>query len=196
MIWKAPYRLPNARRVVVTRGFGATTEPMDPVGPHGEPHFHYGVDITFGDDRQSYGVPLVLPFPSARLIEYHTPEMGSTQSSFAKFRYRSASGNTYDLVLVHVQEIVFQAPYTLGDVVAYTGNVGKVFPKPSIGNPWDGAHLHLGLQRNGVWVDPLDWFDLWDCFIGEADAPEKDVPALQWALQSARALLAKLLGSK
>lgn len=196
MIFKAPYQVPTAKRVTVVRGFGPTNERLDPGGPNGEPHFHYGVDIVFGTDRETYGVPLALPFPEAKLISYVAPGDPGGANSHATYRYRSTSGNVFDMVLVHVSEIVFQYPLRFGAVVAYVGNVGTVWPQPDIKNPWDGAHLHLGLKVNGKWEDPMRWFDIFDPFIGEADDAQKDVPALSWALRKAMALYKQLVGKK
>lgn len=193
MMFKAPYKVPSRDRIRIGRGFGPTSEPMDPVGPDGEAHFHYGVDIVFGDARQTYGVPLVLPFPSAKLVAYQSPANPDTTTSFATFRWKSPEGDTYDMTLAHVSEIVFMAPYAFGDEIAFVGNAGKVWPKPDIAHPWDGAHLHLGLKKNGTWVDPKRHFDLFNAFIGPADEPQKDVPAVVWMIEKVRALLAKLL---
>lgn len=44
-----------------------------------------------------------------------------------------------------------------GDVIARSGNSGNVRPRPSAKYPYAGSHLHLGIQKNGVWVNPQNY---------------------------------------
>lgn len=44
-----------------------------------------------------------------------------------------------------------------GQVIAYVGNTGNVYPRPSASNPHAGAHLHFEVWVNGTRVNPSPW---------------------------------------
>lgn len=44
-----------------------------------------------------------------------------------------------------------------GQVIAYVGNTGNVYPRPSSENPHAGAHLHFEVIINGNRVNPEPW---------------------------------------
>lgn len=44
-----------------------------------------------------------------------------------------------------------------GQVIAYVGNTGNVYPRPSSDNPHAGAHLHFEVILNGNRVNPEPW---------------------------------------
>lgn len=49
-----------------------------------------------------------------------------------------------------------------GDVIAHEGNSGCVLPSPTSANPVAGAHLHFGVYKDGVAVDPKPFLDRGD----------------------------------
>lgn len=44
-----------------------------------------------------------------------------------------------------------------GQVIAYVGNTGNVYPRPTSSNPHAGAHLHFEVWVNGKRVNPAPW---------------------------------------
>ena len=44
-----------------------------------------------------------------------------------------------------------------GQIIAYVGNTGNVYPRPSSDNPHAGAHLHFEVIINGSRVNPEPW---------------------------------------
>lgn len=195
-MWKTPLQVPSAARLRTTHLWGASPLSVEPKGPNGEQHFHYGVDFACGTPGETYGTPVVLPFPQATLVNYNDPLPGTDGQRIATYRYTDPNDDDWDMVVVHLSEIVYRPQYRYGDVVGYVGNSGLVVPAPQIGDPFAGAHLHLGLKRNGRWVDPLLYFRSNDPFIGPDSGVERDIPAWRWALLKAQALLAKLIASR
>lgn len=49
-----------------------------------------------------------------------------------------------------------------GDIIAREGNSGCVLPSPNSANPVAGAHLHFGVYKDGVAVDPKAFLDRGD----------------------------------
>lgn len=61
-----------------------------------------------------------------------------------------------------------------GDVIAHEGNSGCVLPVPSLANPVAGAHLHFGVYKDGVAMDPKPYLDR-----GELSWPENPTTVTQ-----------------
>ncbi len=192
MWYKFPLKIPKGTRLTITQRFGKSTLPVEPEGPNGEENFHYGLDVVRENNIKTFGTPIVCPFPGAKLIGYAFDTPMSKSTNFIKLEYKSPAGFTYRMVAAHISEIVFRSSYEEGDVIAYVGNAGMVQPKPTPATPWNGAHLHLGLQVNGRWVDPLDIFDIEEPYEGESDDVNKDIPAIRWAVDELTKLLAAL----
>ena len=195
-MWKLPIQVPDVSQIRVTQRYGRSSFAIEPKGPNGEPHFHYGLDIARRTPMETYGTAVIMPFPHAELVNYVDPLPGTNGQRFATFRYVSPAGTQFDLVLVHLSAIVFRASYTQGDVVGYVGNSGLVSPTPQIATPFAGSHLHIGLKANGSWVDPEREFSTGLAFIGPDTSVERDLPAWRWALLRAQELLAKLIASR
>lgn len=175
-------QIPPTRVLTLTRGFGATDRASDPTGPNNEPNFHYGVDVVDGLPHETYGTPLVCPFHRAQLIRYFSDDRFSKDTDFCVLSGRGASGTRYELVFAHNSALFFRSEYKEGDIVALAGNDGDVSPPPTPAAPFNGSHAHIGLKANGVWVDPLKYFDIGNPYRGADDKPESDIPRLQWAV--------------
>lgn len=65
MKYKLPLAVPAGKHIYITQPYGRTYLTNEPVGPNGEPHFHYGSDIALGTPEETYGAAIVCPFPSA-----------------------------------------------------------------------------------------------------------------------------------
>lgn len=192
MLFKFPLLVPKGTRLTVTQPFGKTSLNLEPEGPRGEQHFHYGVDVVRDSVIQTFGTPIVCPFPRAKIVAYQFDQPMGDTTNFIKIEYVAPDGVSHKMVAAHISEIVFRGNYVEGDVIAYVGNAGLVQPKPTPTNPWGGAHSHLGAQLNGQWVDPLTIFNLNDPFIGGGDDLNKDLPAVRWAIGELTKLLTAL----
>jgi len=187
-----PVLLPPGIEATVTQPFGVTANTIEPPGQHGEAHFHYGDDVVFGTDIETYGTPIVCPFHDARLTAYAEPSGSYTVTPFIRLDGYGASGNHYEATFAHVSSIFFRPSYNEGDIIGTVGNYGLVLPKPTPGAPFAGSHLHLGLQLNGQWVDPLQYFDITKPYIGAPHDPASDIPRLVWAIQQIESQLSKM----
>lgn len=181
--YKLPVLLPPGVTAIMTQPYGLTANAIEPVGPNGEPHFHYGIDLVFGDSAHTYGTPIVSPFAEAEMTAYTSPPGTYTQTPYIQLSGVGASGNHYELVLAHCGAIFFANKYIEGTIVGSVGNYGMVVPQPTPGNPFAGSHLHLGVKEDGKWIDPQLVFDITQSYIGPPHDFNLDVPRLQWALE-------------
>ena len=188
-----PIVLPVNSNVSVAQPFGATTLALEPVGPHGEPHFHYGVDLVWGSDAHMFGTPLALPADGSKEAAYLQPPGDAINTPFVTFTFDGASGNHYTMVLAHVSKIQLANEYYKGQTVALVGNYGDLTPTPTPSNPFAATHLHLGLQCNGEWVDPLEYFDLNTFIVGPARDAANCTPRIQWAISTLTSELQALI---
>ena len=44
-----------------------------------------------------------------------------------------------------------------GETIARVGNIGNVRPRPTPQFPYAGSHLHIGIKKNGSWVNPSNY---------------------------------------
>jgi hypothetical protein len=153
---------------------------------------HNGVDFVTGDAIQTYGTRLVCPVPKAELSKTWWENPMSTSGNGIQIAWEEGS-DRYNVRFWHCSEIVTTNTYLEGSTIAYIGNSGLCSPKPTPQKPFDGAHLHLMVFKNGVLIDPLDIFDQNQWFISEDSGQEKDLPPLFWMLEYAKKQLLKLL---
>lgn len=187
--FKLPIQLNTATRITITQPFGVTSNTLEPVGPNGEPHFHYGIDIITGDDHHTFGRALICPFPTSQVInEFVQPQL-SPKTPFIQLGHVAEDGTKYNLTLAHCSYFAPGTQFVLGDTVAKIGNIGLVEPQPTLKDPYAGAHLHLGLQVNGVWVDPEHYFDITSTFPGPDPTPQDQLPATDWLIAQLMAFL-------
>ncbi len=194
MTFKLPIQVPEAGAIQITQGFGPTTNTLEPKGPNGEEHFHYGLDIVCGDDHATFGAMLRCPFPSGHLINEFPQQEGSPTTPLIQLQFNDADGTRYDAILAHCSQMQPVGLYAEGDPVGKIGNIGLVSPRPSLKDPYAGAHLHLGLQVNGAWVDPQEYFDCTDPFLGAAPTPDDQLPATDWLIQQLEAFIHSITG--
>lgn len=196
MKFPLPIQTTDARNIRLTQAFGPTSNVLEPEGPAGQPHFHYGVDLVCGDDHQTYGAALRCPFPGAQIVNRFEQPEGSKETPFLQLQYRDTAGTTYDVILAHCIDMAPAGRVAYGDEVAKIGNIGLVAPQPSLRDPYGGAHLHLGLKINGAWTDPLAYFDLTRPFIGTAPTQADQLPATNWLIKELLAIIAGITGQK
>lgn len=68
-------------------------------------------------------------------------------------------GNGVYTRYAHCSQLLVSAGQTVkqGQVIAYVGNTGNVYPRPTDSNPHAGAHLHFEVWVNGTRVNPAPW---------------------------------------
>ena len=157
--------------------------------------FHNGVDICCGTMVQSYGTPMVCPFPEGGYVDeivYESPM--TTKGNGVYIKSNLVANTQYKLILWHTGEIVVKKGQQLkeGDIICYMGNSGLVNPPPSTDNPYAGTHLHFGCYKitNGQYVynnptilgetDPLLYFDKNQWYLGEDSGYAHDMNPLIW----------------
>lgn len=180
--FRVPIAIPDTQRVMLTQVFGPVSNPLEPEGPNGEPHFHYGIDLVTGDDHHTYGVPVVCPFPSATAFEKIDSGPMNEKGNGIVCSYTDPSGAQYKMTLWHLSKLSDPVEFADGQVMGNIGNNGHVFPAPSLADPYAGAHLHLGLRVNDVYVNPLDYFDLSNPYAGAAPAGDLQMPPAKWVI--------------
>ncbi len=195
MKFPLPLQLPEGHTPIITQHFGVSTEELEPAGPNGEPHYHYGTDIVLGTDHDTYGAALRLPFPVGRINQYLQPTQGMQNTPFVQLLYPAQDGTKYEIVLAHVSEIEPAKDFVYGDIVAKVGNLGLVYPQPNLKDPYQGAHLHLGLKVNGAWVDPEQYFDFTKWFTGAAPTQQDQLPATNWLITELLAIIKGITGT-
>lgn len=153
---------------------------------------HNGLDIVIGDNYQTYGTKLVCPVPNAELSQTWFTDAMSTAGNGIQIGWEEGV-DRYNLIFWHCSEIVVKNTYKEQDIVGYIGNSGLVSPPVTPQSPFAGSHLHLGLRKNNILIDPLTIFDETKWYTSEDSGQEKDLPPLFWALKYAQEQFKKLL---
>lgn len=191
MIYKFPFRIPQDRTVSITQGF-RSKELADFYKSKGLNYpEHTAVDAIAGTPVQTFGTPVVCPFPEATLINYTPADPVKGISGRSIIRHFDGS-NELIMGCIHLSEAVNKPSFVEGETIGYVGNFGYVLPEPGIGTPLDGGHLHLTMVVNGVVVDPLLWFNPRTPYYGADTGVEKDIPAITRAVEKIREALRKL----
>lgn len=178
-----PLQIPLDHSPIVTQGFGAVNNPIEPAGPNGEPHFHYGIDIVCGSDHDTYGAHIICPTPTLEITEVHLEPEGSKVTPYIMGKYVAQDNTEIFIIFAHIIEAVPLGIYRYGETIAKVGNIGLVSPQPDLKDPYQGAHLHLGVRINGEWVDPIQYFDANQRFIGDSPTRQDQLPATNWLIK-------------
>lgn len=180
--FRVPLAVPETQRVMMTQGFGVTSVPLEPEGPNGEPHFHYGIDLVCGDDHHTYGLAVVCPFESATVEDKTWQGAMNNAGNGIIAAWTDPQGDKYEAIMWHLSAISDPTTYAQGEVMGRVGNTGLVFPAPALQDPYRGAHLHLGLKLNGEFVDPAQYFDITNPYPGEPTPPALEMPPARWVI--------------
>lgn len=163
---------------------------------------HNGIDITFGNPKQTYGTECICPFDSATVVKVTFTSPTSTSGNGITIESSPINGVVYQVVFWHTGEIAVKIgqKLKLGDVICYIGNSGLCDPEPSKDAPWNGAHCHLMLFKktwNGnFWVynsentidgaiNPRELFDFTQWYQGQDTGLAHDA----WVLKDYLSLL-------
>lgn len=196
-MYKFPVRIPIGWKLAISQPF-KSTELAAWYTSHGiTMPTHDGVDIICGTREQTWGSPVVWPFPWPGKVwdAWVDSPMGATQHAHCQIDTTNpATGEQYSVIYLHLSAVTKtrktqQDPpitYQEGDVIGYIGNNGSVSPPPTGSEPFNGSHLHLGLgvknpgELNYSMIDPLIVFDINDPYRGE-DQPNRDTAVYEWA---------------
>jgi murein DD-endopeptidase MepM/ murein hydrolase activator NlpD len=117
--------------------FGVRVHPIT-----GKETMHNGIDIP-----ASYGSD-VLAAASGKVIKsYYSKSYGN----LIVINHGTYEGSTYVTYYAHNSELL----YNVGDVVTE----GTVIAKVGSTGYSTGNHLHFGVLKDGVWVNPIDYFE-------------------------------------
>lgn len=169
---------------------------------------HHAHDFAIGTSIQTYGSELINPFPlKAYLVEKKTGLEAGLQAGnklVIKTLPFQENGESvyYQATFMHCSDIVDKEVFEPLEVVAFVGNTGECIPKPTIGDPTAGSHLHFVLGRcrevaQGVWgcdtIEPQynDWLGI----SGQDTGWAKDESAFVWAINKIKEWL-KILSTK
>lgn len=118
----------------------------------------FGMRTLRGQTRMHNGIDLVAKAPggggAVDQITAHTggKVIASGYDSSAGYLVKIRTAPNVVMVYYHLRE---QSPFQVGDMV----NTGAVIGYMGQSGNVTGAHLHFGIQANGVWVDPAPWLD-------------------------------------
>ena len=174
-MYKLPIKSPS--KPIITQVFGNSSN-NDWYRANGIFTDHNGVDFITGNAIQTYGTPLVCPFPEAKVIKIVWDSPMTTKGNGITIK----SGNL-QIVLWHTGEIKVKLNQKLkeGDVVCYIGNSGLCRPAPTTARPYDGSHLHFMLFVDNVLTDPLTKFDASQWYLGEDSGLAHDMEPAKWS---------------
>ena len=196
-MWKFPLQIPANRKVLVTQGY-KSKELQDFYASQGlKIDQHNAIDVVCGTNRETYGTPVVCPFPKATILRSHFgTAVGSTNdnNNFIQIGYTEGA-TRYEVGGLHLSEIVEKPVgyvFKEGEEMAYLGNAGTITPAPTIGNPYAGAHAHISFFINGIVQDPLQFLNITNPFIGPDSSWFKDLPPIRWAIAEAQKAIDKL----
>ena len=113
---------------------------------NGKSNFHYGIDLVAEDEKGYSRTDYILAIDSGTVI---------------KCEYNNIGGNCIQIqnnagIIYYYAHFRDKLTFKIGDkikqgqVLGYMGNTGNSF----------GAHLHLGIKKNGIYVDPLLFLNL------------------------------------
>lgn len=193
MIYKFPLRIPEGRRVSITQNFKDTALVAWYKAQGINITSHEAVDAVCGNAAETYGTPLCNPFPSARLYAFVNDPDNPVTGGKIQISYKDEKGRVLIMGGLHLFDLQEKTEYKKGDILGYIGNYGTVLPKPTIGAPFAGSHLHLTMWVDGTVVDPLLWFNVQDPFRGADTGIQKDQKRINWAIQAIKDALRKFL---
>lgn len=154
---------------------------------------HNGVDYVVGNPELTYGTKLVAP-RDCYLSQTWWDTPLSTKGNGIQIAWEE-NNNRFNVRFWHCSEIVVKSSYKEGDVIGYIGNSGLCSPAPTDKRPFDGAHLHLMVYKNGILIDPLEIFDKDMWYVGVDTTVDKDLPPLFRVVKYMKTLVEKLLVS-
>lgn len=190
-MYRFPLSIPEGRSLKITQPF-KSTQLLDFYKSKGLAwSAHDAIDVARETDAETYGTPFVCPFPTATLdrITHGNAETG--EQGVVQIKYFDGK-DTLVLGGVHLSGTVEQSTYKEGDILGYIGNYGWVLPEPTIAKPFAGSHIHLYLIKNGVFINPLEYFDISKPFRSADTGWARDILAIKWAKRKIHDWMARL----
>lgn len=186
---KFPLSIPEGKSLTITQGF-KSTELVDFYKSKGvNLNAHLALDVICGDAVSTYGIPLVCPFTYGTIGRINEGNAEEGLPGLIQVKATEPNGDVLTLEGIHLSGVVKQDVYKEGDILGYIGNYGLVLPEPTIGKPFQGAHIHLSLFKNGVAVDPGLYFDINNPYRSPDTGIARDVFAIKWAIRKIKQAL-------
>lgn len=129
---------PNYGDVLITSRFGMRTL-------RGVTRMHNGIDLVAKAPGGGGAVDRITAHTGGKVI-------ASGYDASAGYLLKLQTAPNVVMVYYHLRE---QSPFQVGDMV----NTGAVIGYMGQSGNVTGAHLHFGIQDNGVWVDPEPWLE-------------------------------------
>lgn len=128
----------NYKKYIITSKYGARTI-------NGVSGFHYGVDLV-AKNNDGYAVTDYIQTISDGVVS----EVGYNSTSGYYVKYKKDNVEYFNCHLVSASALKIGQAVKKGTIVGYMGNTGNS----------TGAHLHLGIKVNGVYVNPLEFLKI------------------------------------
>lgn len=196
MKYQFPLAIPEGERLYITQGYKDTAL-VDFYRENGiNWTVHRGLDVTRESLVKTYGTPFVCPFTYAT-FDRVSIDPATNEPRFIQINSTLPNGDKVTIGCDHLSKVEVRDVYSRGDVVGYLGNYGLVSPAPSnsdIANfsNFAGTHAHIECMVNGVFVNPLDYFDIGNPFRAPDTGFEGDLPSIarswRWILEAAKKL--------
>lgn len=130
---------PNYSSYIITSPFGMRTHPVT-----GKRTMHNGIDLVASNGNGGH-------------VDYITAHTGGKveaagYSSSAGYYVNIRTDNNTVMVYYHMRETPYVkkgATVKAGEKIGYMGRTGTA----------TGEHLHWGIKKNGVWIDPAPFLD-------------------------------------
>jgi|LakMenEpi03Aug12_release.lakeMendotaPanAssembly.Ray.scaffolds.fasta_scaffold249824_3 hypothetical protein len=167
--------------------------------------FHNGTDLGIGSSKDTFGTPLICPFPIATTSVVTFNGALSSKGNGVRIIYQIDDSTRLEMILWHMSDIKVKQGQILkeGDLIGYIGNSGLNGSRTSgaweatngdKNDPWKGAHVHIGMfvskLVSGNWViqdiqngvegaiDPMIYLDANSWFKGDHTADSNDTVAV------------------
>lgn len=195
-IFGAPLQVHSDLKIVLTNPYGAKTGAL---GKWYKKNFgtnmHNGVDLILSGPRyKSYGTPLVSIMDGMVPFIVDRGELNHRGNGV----FIQAHDRKWQTLHWHMSKIFVKSGDYIkkGQIIGTMGRSGTVTPAPTFTSPYNGTHLHFGLEKlldgNYVHVDPMKYIDLGDHLVGEDTSVEYDVAPLAWVVQHAETQVREL----
>lgn len=120
-----------------------TTSPFGDVRSWG---VHEGVDLVAVNSNGGACADSIVAFDDGVVIE---AGYNAISGYFCKIKHNDVYSTLYCHMKVGTMAVKKGQAVKKGDILGYMGRTGRA----------TGAHLHLGLSKCGVYVDPVEYFD-------------------------------------
>jgi len=164
----SPLKYRKGQKTIISQPFGVNYEKYKHHGIKG----HNGIDFVNGNEMDCYGIGITAAHKGEVVALVATDPMSTYGNGV--YIQEQEGDKLYKSVYWHLSKVLVKVGDNVsqGQLIGRMGNSGIVRPKPEIGRPYKGTHLHFGLyvyNKNGNgWVrsntdykgavDPMPYF--------------------------------------